>query len=391
MTFKRVLLSSAVVAMTFGAQAAGAAGPTLSEVLGNSGITANGWISGSYVYGFNDDQPALAGRTFDGDTDSFLFNQAVLNISSLPTEGFGGLVTLLAGEDAVGINASYGDNSGDKYTVNQAYFQYASGALTVIGGRFNTLAGAEVIADPLNANLSRSILFTFVEPFVHTGVRASYKVSDMFTAYLGVNNSGLGGLSSDIDQRKTIELGGYFAPSSAIGLGVYDYYGVEADGVKNNYIDLVATWQVMDALQLVLNVDNQTTKFEGANKPKKTGGALYANYKISDQFRASIRGEIVKFDADDDTLADDTDTVKEITFTLGYSPAKNFDVLFEARLDKDQEDVFIDGIKPDTGGEQASTGGNIAKSTTVCDGTDCTKFTDTQSDVAIKAIYKFGL
>lgn len=386
MTFKKVLLSSAVVAATFGAQTAGAAGPTLSEVLGNSGITANGWVSGSYVYGFNDDQDALAGRTFDGDTDSFLLNQAVVNISSLPTSGFGGLVTLLAGEDAVGINGSYGENGGDKFAVNQAYFQYAGGALTIIGGRFNTLAGAEVIADPLNANLSRSILFTAVEPFVHTGVRAAYKVSDQFTAYLGLNNSGLGGAASDGDQRKTVEAGGYFAPTSAIGLGLYDYYGVEADGFKNNYLDFVGTFQAMEALQLVLNLDMQNQKFDGGNKPKRTGGALYVNYKLSDLIRFSVRGEIVEFDADLDIPGvDDTDTVKEITFTVGYSPAKNFDVLFEARLDKDQEDVFIDGIKPDEGGE------GQAKSTTVCDGTDCTKFTDTQSDVAVKAIYKFGL
>ena len=48
----------------------------------------------------------------------------------------------------------------------QAYAQYATGNWTIIGGKFVTLAGAEVIAPTGNTNFSRSLLFAY-EPSVH--------------------------------------------------------------------------------------------------------------------------------------------------------------------------------------------------------------------------------
>src|SRR5579885_2238360 len=161
---------------------AAAAGPTLDEILTNSGITATGHLSASYTTGFNKGQ-TLAYRAFDVTSDSFTFNQALLNVSKLPESGFGAAVSLLAGDDAQGVNAAYGDfnDSGTgvsnaKFNAMQAYLQWASGNFTVIGGRYVTLAGAEVIDDSLDSNISRSLLFQLAEPLVHTGVRASYKL-----------------------------------------------------------------------------------------------------------------------------------------------------------------------------------------------------------------------
>src|SRR5690349_7431719 len=115
MKLKQAVFGSAVIAGAFVSGGAMAAGPGISEVLANSGVTANGWISGSYVYGFNEvsaepelNDNGLFLHAFDAQTDSFQLNQAVLNLSALPTEGFGGLVTLLAAEDAEVINGSYG-------------------------------------------------------------------------------------------------------------------------------------------------------------------------------------------------------------------------------------------------------------------------------------------
>jgi hypothetical protein len=363
MKLNRALMGCAVGVATLAGPAM-AAGPTISEVLANSGITANGWISGSYIYGSNEvaGEPELIGHAFDAQTDSFQLNQAVLNISALPTEGFGGLVTLLAGEDAELIAGSYGDGNSRKIVANQAYVQYASGALTVIGGRYNTLAGAEVIADPLNANVTRSLLFSIPEPLVHTGVRASYKVSDQFTGYLGLANSALAGAADDFDRRKTLELGGYFALTPAIGIGVYDYYGDEVKGNTTNILDAVVTWQVSPALQLVLNGDWQKQdNDDGGADPEITGVAGYANYKISDRYRASLRIESVELDSDGP--GDSTVRVESYTLTFGYAPAKNFELIGEGRVDSADEDVFIDDADPE----------------------------DTQPELALKGIYKFGL
>lgn len=362
MKLKFAALSSAVVVGAFASGGAMAAGPTVSEVLANSGVTANGWISGSYVYGTNDvggGSESLLGHAFDAQTDSFQLNQAVVNLSALPKEGFGGLVTLLAGEDAQIINGAYGDGD-NKFVVNQAFIQYASGALTVIGGRFNTLSGAEVIADPLNANLSRSLLFVNAEPLVHTGVRASYKVNDMFTGFLGVNNS-TGGAADDGDRRKTLEAGGFITVSPTVSVGVYDYYGDESKTNTTNLLDAVVTWQVTSALQLVLNADYDTFDNDGAPDPEITGVAGYINYKISDLYRVSVRAETIEFD--DDVNGTKNQRVNAYTLTGGYSPAKNFDLLVEGRIDDANEDIFVDGGDPD----------------------------DQQPELAIKGIYKFGL
>jgi len=51
--------------------------------------------------------------------------------------------------------------------------QYAHGPLTIIGGKFVTLAGAEVINSTLDTNYSRSILFGYAIPFSHTGARSA--------------------------------------------------------------------------------------------------------------------------------------------------------------------------------------------------------------------------
>ena len=116
---------------------ASAAGPTLSDVLVNSGITASGYVDASYVEGFNKGSAlggsGVGGRAFDTSADTFTFNQAALNIGYQPTEGFGGFVNVIAGQDAKYVNASYGDGT-STFSLAQAYAQYATGNLTVIAG-----------------------------------------------------------------------------------------------------------------------------------------------------------------------------------------------------------------------------------------------------------------
>src|SRR5690242_14501282 len=84
-----------------------AAAPTLSDMLGSSGISAAGHASGGYTFGFNKGQ-TLAGHAFDTDANTFALNQADLTLSSLPASGFGASVEMLAGSDAKVVNAALG-------------------------------------------------------------------------------------------------------------------------------------------------------------------------------------------------------------------------------------------------------------------------------------------
>ena len=166
----------------------------------------------------------MAGKDFG----SLNLNQAAITVTKAPKEGLGGVINLTAGRDA-NIFSSYGAgntglayNNGHNFDVTQAYGSYTTGALTVIGGKFATLAGAEVIAGPSNTNYSRSILFGYAIPFTHTGVRATYAATDTVSLIAGVNNGW--DQVSDMNSDKTIELGFTAAPNKMFSLAG-SYYG----------------------------------------------------------------------------------------------------------------------------------------------------------------------
>ena len=343
-----------------------AAAPTLTEVLGASGVTLDGYISGGYTYGFNDGR-ALGFRAFDGVTDSFDLNQAAFTLAKLPAQGAGGMVNVIAGEDAKALNAAYGDGGGDNINVTQAFLQYATGGLTVMGGRFVTLSGAEVINDTQNANISRSFLFAFVQPLVHTGVRASYKVGGA-TVYGGLLNSaftppfGTPAGSPDADTQKSVELGLSLAPSATSSLMLSAYHSGDNGGGtdKDTLVDAVFSLQASDALQLVLNADYRKAEpIGGGGDLKIWGVAGYGNYKLSEKTRASLRLEYVDVDAGGGGGGDTN--LQTYTLTLGHKLAANFELLGEVRWDTSDDDIFPDGGATE----------------------------DNQGDVAIKAIYKF--
>lgn len=339
---------------------------TVGDILQASGITVNGHVSASYTDGFNKGQ-TLAYRAFDTNSNSFILNQAMLTISRTPADGLGGVVTLLTGNDAEGVNAAYGDCSADcnsKFSLEQAYLQYSHGAFSIMGGRYVTLAGAEVIDDSADTNISRSLLFQLVEPLVHTGVRASYSMG-MATFYLGVNNGVYTGNASDTNKQKTLETGVALAPSAAVSLGVYDYLSHEG-GAGLNYLDGVATFQATDKLQFVVNGDWYSAHAAGTPGAFAYGFAGYLNYTINAAWGASLRGEYLETkNVVACPKADGKCSLSEVTGTLSYSPMKHLTVLGELRYDFSGDKIFPN---PDFPGPRMS---------------------DNQGNVALKAIYSF--
>jgi hypothetical protein len=353
----------------------GMAVPSLSDVLGASGISAQGFLSGGYTFGFNKGQ-TLAYHTFDTDANTFALNQADLTISSLPSSGFGALVEVLAGNDARDVNKSL-DSGSAQFALPQAYLQYATGNLTIIGGRYWTLAGAEVAADSKNTNISRSYLYTLAEPFAHTGVRATYKFNDQLTGIVGFANTATTGLISDTNKPKTAEANLTFTPNSTTTLALTDYYGVDGGNgtteVRHNYLDGVASFNVTPALQFVANVDwARFIPVDGAAPAAGIYGAAgYLNYTFCDRLKGSLRGEYLKSSGGYITAYDKTDgkaQLSEVTATLGYVAAKNFDVLGEVRYD------MGDKIYPNPGSDTVT-------------GSD---FSSHQGELEVKAVYKFG-
>jgi hypothetical protein len=341
--------------------------PTLKEVLDASGVTVSGFVDASYTrYDIEpNDQDNLIPNYFDNDKSAFGVKQAALTISSLPKEGFGALVNVTAGSDADWIH-SYGGTDSGGFDLTQAYVQYATGPLTVIGGKFNTLAGAEVIAPTGNTNISRSIAFLWALPFTHTGVRLAYAPMDTLTLYAGVNNGW--DQQRDINNGKTLELGLAWNAADWLSWTLQGYRGTEdiggpfaptgIDGIRT-LVDTVLTIKPIPALSIVLNYDYG--KQENGDPLDASEDATwkaivgYVNYQFTDEWRASFRLEQFT-DSDGYRFGsvglDNGDLNKKttgMTLTVGYAPSANFELRGEVRQDKGEEEIFVtDGATDST-------------------------------------------
>src|ERR1700742_3887511 len=303
------------------------------ELLDSAGLTVSGYVAASY-YASNGYPSNI--HQFDVEHNTFQLDQAGLQIAYQPKDGFGALVDVIAGEDARLLHAAE-DGNDNTFDIRQAYLQYATGPLTVMAGKFVTLAGAEVINPTLNTNFSRSILFFDSEPLTHTGVRAAYALGE-FTLTGGVNN-GWNSTSTDFGS-KNYEASITWAPDSQLfALSVNAYFGKnEAFDAEKTLVDVVATYNATSQLSFVVNFvwdqqdDGLIDATGGLHDASWNAAALYVNYAINDQFRVSLRGEYL--DDTDGFVTGAHQTLKEGTITFGYSPVKAFELRAEFRYDK---------------------------------------------------------
>jgi len=363
---KKLLIASAVSA-AFAAPATALAQariPTLGQVLDASGISVNGYIDAQYNWAnrnFGASPAAPAGspdRVFDAQGNSFGLHQFGLTVAKQPKEGFGGLVNLTIGQDAQVIHSFPESGNTSTFDLTQAYGSYSAGAMTVIAGKFTTLAGTEVIASTGNTTISRSILFGAI-PFTHTGVRVSYAPTDTVTVYAGLNN-GWDQLT-DGNRQKTLELGTTLNPTKPLTITVSGYFGTEqatppgvqlgtgAQGTRDMF-DAVANYIVSNSLSLgaeYLYADQKDVP--GTGTAKWSGLALYGTFMLNSQWRATVRGEYF-----DDKQGFHFATVNtgtgglmgtkytEGTLTLSYLPNNAVEVRTEVRGDKANNAVFLD-------------------------------------------------
>lgn len=334
---------------------------TLAAILDTSGITESGYVAASYYHsnGYSTD------HQFDNKHDTFQLDQAALTLAYQPKEGFGALVNVAAGEDMKILNAAEGSNP-NTFDVVQAFVQYASGPLTVIGGKYVTLAGAEVIAPTGNSNFSRSLLF-FAEPLTHTGIRATYAVTDTLNVIAGVNN-GWNYSSLSSSGSKTGEFGIGWTPNKTFALTAQAYVGKDpALDAQRTLIDAVATYNATDSLTLILSYDwgQQKQHVSGDPDLEWNGAAFYANYALNDQWRVSARIEYL--DDKGGFVSGLHQTLKEGTVTFGYDPVKSFELRLEARYDKSDQDGFLRSIDSD----------------------GPTQLANSQTGIALQGVYKF--
>jgi hypothetical protein len=335
------------------------AAPTFDKVLEASGISLSGYVDAAYTHADRDIERGFSPRVFDQQNNSFALHQVGLQIAKQPKEGFGGLVNVTAGKDAQVIhslpeNSAPGNapSSTSMFDITQAYGQYASGALTLMAGKFTTLHGTEVIWSPSNANFSRSILFGSV-PFTHTGVRAVFAANDMISLTAGVNN-GWDQLA-DTNRGKTTELGITVTPIKPVSVSA-SYYGGQENSTttavagRRDSFNLVASWNIIEPLTIsgeYLRVQQKDAIFDATGSTAKatySGVAGYLSYLFMPKLKGTVRVEAFddkdafRFGMPGGTTSGSK--YKEYTLTMAYMPADSFELRGEIRQDRANQQVF---------------------------------------------------
>jgi hypothetical protein len=301
--------------------------PVLGPAIGNLGISATGYVEGSWTYSAHPPAGNILGdRVFDTKTESPQFDAVDLNLtravdSSKPFD-IGFTIEQMYGWDGAYIHSNgltiYGPSHTGaggtaaihpkaQYDLNQAFFVLSfakvGNGLTVTGGKWDTLLGYELIDAPLNALYSHSFIFD-EEPFTHTGLYATYNLTDPsgptpFTASGGFargwdqatrDNNGsidyLGQLKYTVTGKYSILLN--------IITGDEDPSG-PFDGWRT-VIDSNGSYSFSDQLTLGFNGmyawQAQTANGgAGGGTGSWYGVAGYASYKICDQLTLNARGE----------------------------------------------------------------------------------------------------
>ncbi len=312
-------------------------------------ITVNGFLSSSYSYNFNKpDARKNQLRVFDVEDNSFNVDVVELSIKKdAATPGEAGFrFDLTAGSSIPRVARSSGLNIGD-LDLQQMFVTYIAPVgkgLRFDFGKFVTHLGYEVIEgyDGYNDNESRSFLFGYAIAFTHTGVRASYPLSDNVTASLMLVN----GWDNSIDNNRSKSIGGQIAvtPVQGMSLIANAMYGPERD--RNNsdnrtILDFVGTCAVSDLVTLGLNVDYGTEQHAAASGKNAVwkGAAAYIRLNLLDQFSLSLRLE--QFEDRDGVRTGIAQRLRGLTITPEYRPAEHFILRGDFRIDDSNKSVFV--------------------------------------------------
>lgn len=345
-------------------------------------LVFSGFIDGSlnYLKQSNLFTSGVFDRVYDLEENGPTLQQAAGTFSYLPTEGIGVFLNGMVGRDAIVSNA-YGMGTWTSspdfgVDVTQAYVRFATApTFTVDFGKYVTLNGVETIAPITDTNFSRAILFGYAGPFTALGGRATYTPNDKLKLIAGLNDGW--DTIRDFSRGKTLELNATYIFSPLFTLAITGYNGEQriVDRTSSGpigsrtLVDVVATFNATEKLTFLANYDyawqTRAALADGTvGRALWNGVAGYANYKIDDWWRVSLRGEL--FNDRDGFRTGVAQTWRELTFTVGFIPKFNKDIEIrgEARRDRSNVPSFL---------QQNLVGTR-----------------DYQQSVALEAFYKFG-
>jgi hypothetical protein len=201
------LAGAGVISLASVAQAEEAEAQMSQVLTAVSSTTLSGYVDTSAIWKFGTGNANLPGRAFDGvgKLDGFNLNVASLTLEKPLSEdqwAAGYAVQLLFGPDSIGYNLSVGNGPAvalpSDFGVKQAYVALrvpAGNGIDFKLGTFNTIIGYESFESYLNPNYSRSFGWQ-LEPTQHTGLLATYQLTDAISVSGGVANTWNAGINA---------------------------------------------------------------------------------------------------------------------------------------------------------------------------------------------------
>jgi hypothetical protein len=346
-----------------GAEAPTATAPTPAEASPPKPppFTFGAYAEAVYQWNFNDPSNGITNyRGFDNRHNTFTLSNVAIE-GSWDYEGLVGKATLQIGTTpstyyasetvAPGTSGANGSDSELWKYVQQAYVGYRFPfGLTTTAGLFLSPIGPESMAVRDNWNWSRSNLF-FGLPFYHTGLKASYALTDAWTLSLAGYN-GWNTVLDNNDEKSIAAQLTYTDP--AVAVSVLYFTGVERppDAPEGrawrHLLDAHVTWHPTEWLSLLAHAN-------GGVEPNDLGtsswaaGALYARFRMLEELLAAVR-----FDAFYERAAEGAagraspifwpaPWVSSATATLDFRPHERVSFRLEYRHDHAGADMFFGG------------------------------------------------
>lgn len=300
-----------------------------ASTLDKYNLNIYGWLEASYTYnhrhvnressvdGFANKVGPAGTAPFNHEAgDTFMTNQAAIrfvrDIGASVTDGkfdVGGLVEVMYGQDPAAFHANgleYGNSGGEdrfhpnnQFDIPQAYLTVSPGVkgLSFLAGKFVTLFSYETIQPDNNPLFSHSYLFYSV-PFTHVGILGSYQINDQWAVTAGVTR----GWDQATEDAPSCAIDGIFQivykPTNALTFTLTGSTGPENFADTSHYrtaIDPTVKWQATEQLTLAAEAlyiyDGNYHSSSPAGYGDVWGAAVYAAYKINDNFTLNARAE----------------------------------------------------------------------------------------------------
>jgi hypothetical protein len=310
----------------------------------------SGFVDVYYGYNFNQPSDQSVGlRGLDTKSNSFQLNLLKLTFNKPATEknSVGYRFDLMYGPAADSYTA-FEPRDGQKTilkNIQQAYISYNAPigkGLTLDFGKYATFMGAEVLETIDNWHYQQSILFSYAQPYYHTGLRATYPVSDKFAlgGYVvnGWNNS------FDNNTGKSVGMSATYTPNPKFQIIQNWLGGPEHNDTNQGWRHLFDTVASINASDKVAFKFNYDYGFDGY-LPPATGNAAWQGIAAAVKFTSankkhSFAPRFEYYHDRDGFTTGTTQNIKELTLTYDLRLKPNFSTKFEYRGDYSNAPYF---------------------------------------------------